>query len=126
MKFEKTHEESFFSDLNSLSKNESRSRALNKYGHELSELKQSLYDNYDIEELYLTGDFLNGSMFDPPISLYFEMTQSQFDDLVESGSMFLDENFKYVVKVGKSYYSPENRWKQVYPGDLQKVSYHDL
>lgn len=121
MKFEKTHEENYFSDLNSLSKSENRSRALNKFSRELSEFKQSLYDNYDIEKLYLTGDFLNQSVFDPEISLYFEMTQSQFDDLVENKSLFLDENFKYIVKVGSSYYSPENKWKQISLKNLQKV-----
>jgi len=99
-----------------LKENSNRMNFLSSYDNLLSKIKTKLFDDYDVEDVYITGQILEKQkFFVNTVSIYFEMDKSDFERFVDS-HLIERKHFRDIttfIKVENEVYTFDNRWKEV-------------
>jgi hypothetical protein len=86
---------------------------MDKYSWQIQELRETLFDLYDVEEYHLIGDFLDKEKYDvTKIGITFNMTKGAFEELVDHH--LLDScSLDCFIGVDNSLYHLEGRTWQI-------------
>jgi hypothetical protein len=114
MDFQKTVRVSrYYTSLGEALQNQRRSELVEKSKWHIQELRDMLFDKYDIEEFHIIGDFVDKEKYDvDKIGLTFNMGKAAFEELVDHH--LLDScSLDCFIEVNNSFYHLEGRSWQV-------------
>jgi hypothetical protein len=102
--------------------NQRRAELLEKNKWQIEELRQSLFDRYDVEEYHVIGDFVDKEKYDvDKIGITFNMTKGAFEELVDH-HVLDDCTLDCFIGVNNSLYHLEGRsWQVVDPPGTPKI-----
>ena len=111
MKFETIDTKKYYS-LNEIKKDQHRKDLWDNYEDTLYDLKQEMFDRWNVENIYIYGDILDKDKYIvDDINLFVEISQKEFDDMVDS--FYIQENnlFNFTFLVDKEVYNyKDNIW----------------
>ena len=104
-----------YKTLTEMMRDHRRKEYINLKSPTIQEIKQKMFDNWDVENIYMYGEALQKNIFiTNELSLFVEITKDMFEDMVDS--FYIQEelnsvNFGFNVE-GVIYYYKDNRWIQ--------------
>lgn len=107
MNFNESLEKEYYYSLEEAFKSPFKKNLWDKNIERILSLKESLFINYDIDEIYIINEFLEKNSTNEKISILIKADQKDLDDLVK-------ENISvYVEAEGVLYKLEENKLKEV-------------
>lgn len=99
--------------LSTLRENSNRVKFLSLHEEKIEKIKKRLFDEYDVENVYMTGEILEKKKFSVnTLSLFFEMDKSDFERFVDSHeikkNMF--KGLKVFIKSEGIVYTYNSKW----------------
>jgi len=70
----------------------------------VKDLTQTLFDLYNVESIYITGDLLLKESISNTISLFMEIDSVSFVDFLDRRSEFMNENLEIICEVRGLFY----------------------
>lgn len=103
----------YYPTLNEALKDSRRKSLFVSKQNKLLELKEKLFDVYDVEDIYIIDDFFDKSIFSiNKLPIYCEMSQQSFDAFVEQKEIYgLIEDFSlYIHTPNHLFYLKNELW----------------
>ena len=112
----------YYRNEKELFEDKNRSKLWEVYEPTFSQLMKKLYYLYDVKDYYFINEFIDQSIhFPEKIHLLFELSNEDFEDLVDS---FLLEDYpgavQYYCRVGSDVYTLEENWEK-HEGEVHQV-----
>ena len=99
-----------------LKENVNRVKFLNKYEEKIQKIKKRLFDDYDVEDIYITGQILEKQRFSPDkLNLFFEMDKKEFEKFVDSHEVrkSLYKDISVLIKSEDIVYVYNHKWEAI-------------
>ncbi len=79
---------------------------------QIEKIRQDLYDDYNIENIYLYGDILEKTKYDGQISLMIEMENSEFEKMVDSKYLDQYKDMNFCISLEDTIYYKKDKWEE--------------
>lgn len=122
MKFQKSQNKVYFNDIKNL--NETRKLILDDNKTMIDEIKQKMFDLYDVENMFVINEFLDKDVYNVEyIPLLFSLSKGNFEDLVENKQLkdFYSNNIKLNILVENKLYIFDEYWHEIENKILKKL-----
>lgn len=103
----------YYKSINELSRDHKRYDLWEDLYSQIKEIKQDLFDDYDVENIYIFGEILEKDQYyTDNISLLIEMNKDKFDRFADNKIITtMPKNISCYFVVGEEYYQyKNNRW----------------
>lgn len=101
--------------VETLKENSNRVKFISKYEDQIRKIKQRLFDEYNVEKLYITGEILEKLRFSVNnLSIFFEMDKSEFENFIDSYEIKKNifKGLEVFIESQGIIYTYKNKWRK--------------